>query len=66
MATADAFDGQPKTFERTVFSESFEGVVTAGGRVPAFGAQPRADYQLVKTNNEYKRKRKYPFPKCWC
>jgi hypothetical protein len=51
MATADAFDSQPQSFERTVLLQRFCGVVrTGGGKAALIRAQYRGDYPLIDLN----------------
>ncbi|RZS97017.1 hypothetical protein BC751_2614 [Cecembia calidifontis] len=37
MAAGDSFDRQPTSFDNTMLHDSFFGIVTAGGRIPASG-----------------------------
>jgi hypothetical protein len=65
MATANAFQCQPKSFEGPVFFKRFQCVLATGRRIPAFGPKPWANDELIKSNEQYKRKSKCSFPKGW-
>lgn len=55
VAGAKAFEGQPATFEGSMFLYSLQAVSAAGGCKAAFGAKKRRDGTLVKANNSDKQ-----------
>ncbi len=48
MATADAFDGKPKSFNQAMLSKCIKGIIRAGGCKPAFRTNYRRNDILVK------------------
>jgi hypothetical protein len=59
MATCHPFQRKPKAFQRSVFLESLNRVLTACRRIAAFWPQPGTDYPLVNFDQHNKGKREY-------
>jgi len=57
VAGQETFKCQPSTLEWPVFSDGFQSVCTASGRIPALGSQERRNSTLIKAydGNKYDR-----------
>ncbi len=61
IAAEDALEAEPEPFKGTVFAESLESILGAGGGEPAAGRLERRDAQLIKLYQQEKRCREYSF-----
>lgn len=59
MATGDAPDREPETFEESVFFQRLGGIMRTGGCEPAFRSQPGGNDPLVDLYQEDKGQAKY-------